>query len=79
VLAGLTSSCTAASSALIVAMLSVFEVLADQKSGEFRSPVPVGLIFAAFVVVIVMVFYAEFRFRKKRPSSPFRTERRIFM
>jgi hypothetical protein len=68
-----------ASSVLLLAMLFVFEMLADPKSGEFRSSMRVGLIFVAFVGFIAIVFNAEFRYRKRRRPSRLPVDRRIRM
>ena len=52
---------------LVLSMMSFFEVLADPRSGELRSPKVVMPVFALFVVVDIAVFNAEFRRRKRRP------------
>jgi hypothetical protein len=57
-----------ASFVLVLSMMFFFEMFADSRSGELRSPNVVAPAFAVFVLVDAGVFYAEFRLRKKTPA-----------
>jgi protein-S-isoprenylcysteine O-methyltransferase Ste14 len=68
-----------ASFLLVLSMLFFFEVLADPRSGELRSPKVVTPVFALFVIVDAGVFYAEFRLRKSRPQAAVHPKEKIAM
>jgi uncharacterized YccA/Bax inhibitor family protein len=50
---------------LLLSMMFLFELFADPRSGELRSPGMVAPVFVLFVLVEAGVFYAEFRLREK--------------
>ena len=68
-----------ASFLLVLSMMFFFEVLADPRSGELRSPKVVTPVFALFAALDVGAFYAEFRLRKRRPSAAVRTKQKVAM
>jgi len=65
-----------ASFVLVLSMMLLFEVLADPRSGELRSPAVVAPAFALFLLGEAAVFYAEFRLRRREPPAAIRTQRR---
>jgi hypothetical protein len=58
-------------------MIFLFEVLADPRSGELRSPKVLRPVFALFVAVDAGMFYAEFRLRKRRPQAAVRMKQKL--
>lgn len=64
---------------VLLAMLRVFEAMVDTKSGEFRSPTLAEFIFAAFASLIAIIFYADFKFQRKRRSGVVRADQRVRM
>lgn len=68
-----------ASFVLVLAMMLLFEVLADPRSGELRKPEVVAPVFVLFVIVEAGVFYAEFRLRRRRRPTTIRAQRRIVL
>jgi ABC-type xylose transport system permease subunit len=68
-----------ASAVLVLAMMLLFEALADPRSGDLRRPGVVVPVFVLFVVIEAGMFYAESRLRTRRPTAPICARRRIFM
>jgi hypothetical protein len=65
-----------ASFLLVLAVIFFFEMLADPRSGELRSPGVVTPVLFLFVVADAGLFYAEFRLRKRRPPATVQTQRK---
>ena len=68
-----------ASVLLVLAMMFLFELYTDPRSGELRSPGMLAPVFVLVVLVEVGVFCAEFRLRKRLPPVTARTQRRPAM
>src|SRR5579864_7352363 len=66
-----------ASCLLVVSMMFFFEVLADPRSAELRSPGLVAPVFVLVALVDASVFYAEFRLQKRRTQSTVRTKQKV--
>jgi len=66
-----------ASFVLVLSMMMLFEGLADPRSGELRSPRVVAPVFGLFVLAEAAVFYAEFKWRRRRPPAVVPTPRRV--
>ena len=68
-----------ASFVLVLSMILLFEIVADPRSGELRTPAVMAPVFALFVIVDAGVFYAEFRLRKRRPPAAVRAGQKVRM
>jgi len=68
-----------ASAVLVLAMMLLFEMVSDPRSGNLRRHDVVVPVLVLFVVVEAAAFYAESRLRRRRPSAPASALRRIFM
>lgn len=64
-----------ASSVLLFALMLSFEAVSDPRSGDLKSPAMVAPVLGLFVLAEAGIFYAEFRLRRRRPSSADRTRR----
>jgi hypothetical protein len=68
-----------ASFLLVLSMMFFFEVLADPRSGELRSPKVVTSVFVLFAAVDAGVFYADFKLRKRRAQATVRAKQKVAM
>lgn len=68
-----------ASTVLLLLVMLSFEALSDPRSGELKSPAVVAPVLGLFVLGEAAVFYAEFRLRKRRPSTASRRQRSVLL
>ena len=68
-----------ASFALVLSMILLFEIVADHRSGELRTPAVIAPAFALFAIADAGVFYAEFRLRRRRPPAAVREKQKVRM
>jgi len=66
-----------ASSVLLLSVMLSFEAFSDPRSGDLKSPAVVAPVLGLFVLTETAVFYAEFRLRRRRPSTGHRGQRSV--